>query len=75
MTKWLSGASHCSFPSVGDALPDQQALWHQYLSWTTMRRSARPLRLAFERQPGFTVCGEAEDGFDAIAKPKSCRPI
>lgn len=34
----------------------------------------RALRLAFERQPGFTVCGEAEDGFDAIGKAKKLSP-
>jgi len=32
------------------------------------------LRMAFERQPGFTVCGEAEDGFDAIGKAKRLAP-
>jgi len=30
--------------------------------------------VAFERQPGFTVCGEAEDGFDAITKAKKFSP-
>jgi len=30
--------------------------------------------VAFERQPGFTVCGEAEDGFDAITKAKKLSP-
>jgi len=34
----------------------------------------RALRLAFERQPGFTVCGEAEDGFDAIGKAQKLSP-
>src|SRR3982074_2314624 len=34
----------------------------------------RALRAAFERQPGFTVCGEAEDGFDAIGKAKKLAP-
>jgi DNA-binding NarL/FixJ family response regulator len=34
----------------------------------------RALRVAFERQPGFTVCGEAEDGFDAISKAKKLAP-
>src|SRR6267143_658324 len=34
----------------------------------------RALRAAFERQPGFTVCGEAEDGFDAIGKAKKLSP-
>ncbi|HEX6502341.1 MAG TPA: response regulator transcription factor [Terriglobales bacterium] len=34
----------------------------------------RALRLAFERQPGFTVCGEAEDGFDAIGQAKKLSP-
>jgi DNA-binding NarL/FixJ family response regulator len=34
----------------------------------------RALRAAFERQPGFTVCGEAEDGFDAIGKAKRLAP-
>jgi DNA-binding NarL/FixJ family response regulator len=34
----------------------------------------RALRTAFERQPGFTVCGEAEDGFDAIGKAKKLAP-
>jgi two-component system response regulator EvgA len=32
------------------------------------------LRVAFEGQPGFTVCGEAEDGFDAISKAKRLAP-
>jgi DNA-binding NarL/FixJ family response regulator len=34
----------------------------------------RALRAAFERQPGFTVCGEAEDGFEAISKAKRLAP-
>ncbi|HXN51235.1 MAG TPA: response regulator transcription factor [Candidatus Acidoferrum sp.] len=34
----------------------------------------RALRAAFERQPGFSVCGEAEDGFDAIGKAKKLAP-
>jgi len=34
----------------------------------------RALRVAFEGQPGFTVCGEAEDGFDAISKAKKLAP-
>jgi DNA-binding NarL/FixJ family response regulator len=34
----------------------------------------RALRAAFERQPGFTVCGEAEDGFEAISKAKKLAP-
>ena len=34
----------------------------------------RALRAAFEHQPGFTVCGEAEDGFDAIGKAKRLAP-
>ena len=34
----------------------------------------RALRMAFERQPEFTVCGEAEDGFDAIGKAKKLSP-
>ena len=34
----------------------------------------RALRTAFERQPGLTVCGEAEDGFDAIGKAKKLTP-
>jgi DNA-binding NarL/FixJ family response regulator len=34
----------------------------------------RALRAAFERQPGFRVCGEAEDGFDAIVKAKKLFP-
>ena len=34
----------------------------------------RALRAAFETQPGFTVCGEAEDGFDAISKAKKLAP-
>lgn len=34
----------------------------------------RALRAAFEGQPGFTVCGEAEDGFDAISKAKKLAP-
>src|SRR5258708_26808746 len=34
----------------------------------------RGLRSALERQPGFTVWGEAEDGFDAIGKAKNLAP-
>ena len=34
----------------------------------------RALRTAFERQPGFTVCGEAEDGFEAISQAKKLSP-
>jgi len=34
----------------------------------------RALRTAFEEQPGFTVCGEAEDGFEAIGKAKKLAP-
>jgi DNA-binding NarL/FixJ family response regulator len=34
----------------------------------------RALRMAFEGQPDFTVCGEAEDGFDAIGKAKKLSP-
>jgi len=34
----------------------------------------RALRAAFERQPGFSVCGEAEDGFEAISKAKKLAP-
>jgi two-component system, response regulator PdtaR len=34
----------------------------------------KALRAAFEDQPGFTVCGEAEDGFDAIGKAKKLAP-
>jgi two-component system NarL family response regulator len=32
------------------------------------------LRAAFELQPDFTVCGEAEDGFEAIGKAKKLAP-
>jgi DNA-binding NarL/FixJ family response regulator len=34
----------------------------------------RAIRAAFERQPGFIVCGEAEDGFDAISQAKRLSP-
>jgi len=34
----------------------------------------RALRVAFESQAGFTVCGEAEDGFDAIGKARKLAP-
>jgi two-component system chemotaxis response regulator CheY len=34
----------------------------------------RALRAAFEHQAGFTVCGEAENGLDAIAKAKMLAP-
>lgn len=34
----------------------------------------RALRAAFERQPDFRVCGEAEDGVDAIAKAQKLAP-
>jgi DNA-binding NarL/FixJ family response regulator len=34
----------------------------------------RALRLAFEGQSGFTVCGEAEDGVDALGKAQKLTP-
>ena len=34
----------------------------------------RALRTAFEHQPGFTVCGEAENGSDAIDKAQTLAP-
>jgi DNA-binding NarL/FixJ family response regulator len=34
----------------------------------------RALRAAFEHQQGFTVCGEAENGFDAIDQAKRLAP-
>jgi DNA-binding NarL/FixJ family response regulator len=34
----------------------------------------RALRAAFEHQPGFTVCGEAENGLEAIVKAKMLAP-
>ena len=34
----------------------------------------RALRTAFEHQPGFTVCGEAENGLDAITKAQKLGP-
>ena len=34
----------------------------------------KALRAAFERQPGFTVCGEAEDGVEAIGKARKLSP-
>jgi len=34
----------------------------------------RALRAAFEHQADFTVCGEAENGLDAIAKAKMLAP-
>jgi two-component system response regulator EvgA len=34
----------------------------------------RALRAAFEHQQGFTVCGEAENGFDAIDKASRLAP-
>lgn len=34
----------------------------------------RALRAAFEHQAGFIVCGEAENGADAIAKAKTLSP-
>src|ERR1700732_4243908 len=34
----------------------------------------RALRAAFEHQAGFTVCGEAENGLDAIAEAKVVAP-
>jgi NarL family two-component system response regulator LiaR len=34
----------------------------------------RTLRTVFEFQPGWTVCGEAEDGYEGIEKAKVLRP-
>jgi DNA-binding NarL/FixJ family response regulator len=34
----------------------------------------RALRAAFEGQPGLQVCGEAEDGLDAVAKAQQLHP-
>jgi DNA-binding NarL/FixJ family response regulator len=34
----------------------------------------RSLRTSFERQPDWAVCGEAEDGYEAIDKAKILQP-
>ena len=34
----------------------------------------RSLRTVFEQQPDWAVCGEAEDGYEGIAKAKTLQP-
>jgi DNA-binding NarL/FixJ family response regulator len=55
-------------------LPVQQDILASVLIVDDHPAIRRALRSAFERQPGFTVCGEAEDGFDAIGKAKNLMP-
>ena len=54
--------------------PGQQAVLASVLIVDDHPAIRRALRVAFEGQPGFTVCGEAEDGFDAISKAKKLAP-
>ena len=56
------------------ALPDQRGHLASVLIVDDHPAIRRALRAAFEGQPGFTVCGEAEDGFDAISKAKRFAP-
>lgn len=55
-------------------VPGQQELLASILIVDDHPAIRRALRVAFERQPSFTVCGEAEDGFDAIGKAKRLAP-
>jgi DNA-binding NarL/FixJ family response regulator len=55
-------------------LPDQRGHLASVLIVDDHPAIRRALRAAFEGQPGFTVCGEAEDGFDAISKAKRFAP-
>jgi DNA-binding NarL/FixJ family response regulator len=71
VTKWaLVDCTGISPP----CLPGQRDILASVLIVDDHPAIRRALRSAFERQPGFTVCGEAEDGFDAIGKAKNLRP-
>src|SRR6266436_4767523 len=73
MTKWL--LVHRTTVSGRQAMRSRSAgLVASILIVDDHAAIRRALRLAFERQPGFTVCGEAEDGFDAIGKAKKLSP-
>jgi len=73
MTKWL--LVHRTAVSGRSAMRSKSAgLVASILIVDDHAAIRRALRLAFERQPGFTVCGEAEDGFDAIGKAKKLSP-
>jgi len=73
MTKWL--LVHRTAVSGRPAMRSRSAgLVASILIVDDHAAIRRALRLAFERQPGFTVCGEAEDGFDAIGKAKKLSP-
>lgn len=54
--------------------PSQQGVLASVLIVDDHPAIRKALRAAFERQPGFSVCGEAEDGFDAIGKAKKFAP-
>jgi len=73
MTKWL--LVHRTAVSGRTAMRSRSAgLVASILIVDDHAAIRRALRSAFERQPGFTVCGEAEDGFDAIGKAKKLSP-
>jgi DNA-binding NarL/FixJ family response regulator len=63
---------HGTFSSA--VLPGQRGYLASVLIVDDHPAIRRALRVAFEGQPGFTVCGEAEDGFDAISKAKRLAP-
>ena len=64
----------CHGPFSSAVLPGQQGYLASVLIVDDHPAIRRALRAAFEGQPGFTVCGEAEDGFDAISKAKRLAP-
>jgi DNA-binding NarL/FixJ family response regulator len=72
VTKWHLVDCHGPFSSA--VLPGQQGYLASVLIVDDHPAIRRALRAAFEGQPGFTVCGEAEDGFDAISKAKRLAP-
>src|SRR5258708_40205664 len=73
MTKWL--LVHRTVNSGRSAMRSRSAgLVASILIVDDHPAIRRALRMALERQPGFTVCGEAEDGFDAIGKAKKLSP-
>jgi DNA-binding NarL/FixJ family response regulator len=66
--------SPAKFYGRGPSKPGQQGVLASILIVDDHPAIRRALRAAFEGQPGFTVCGEAEDGFDAISKAKKLAP-
>jgi DNA-binding NarL/FixJ family response regulator len=73
MTKWLLVYRAAVSRPVGDAFQVSRTV-ASILIVDDHPAIRRALRLAFERQAGFTVCGEAEDGFDAIGKAQRLSP-